>query len=1079
MRHTCCQIRCNSISDRRHPAAEQGRITKAQTCVKMCFLITSFAKVVSISIPISNAFYNFVGLTNRCMIRLHRFTGIFILLLLTAPVLRGQESTFRFNGPDDYREGFHAFINATLYKDYKTRIEKAVLLIKDGKVLEAGTGIAIPAGAVVHDLKGKYIYPSFIDLYTDYGMPPVVKTNPENIQYESATKGAYNWNQAIKCDFEAARNFQVVDAKADELRKLGFGVVLTHRRDGIARGTGAVVTLNNDKENRVLLKGAASAHYSFSKGSSTQQYPESLMGAIALLRQTYLDARWYKGLAEKKEYNLSLEAWNNSQGLPQFFEAGSWLRALRADKIAVENGVRYIIKGDGSEYRRLADLKSTKARFIIPLAFPKAYDVEDPYKAMWVGLDDMKHWELAPQNPAALSRAGIEFAITTADLEKKEEFLKNLRTAVKYGLTEEEALKALTATPAQFLNMQDLLGSLDKGRLANFIITSKPFFDDKCQINENWIQGRRYDIIKAELKDIRGDYKLILTGAQNKNDVFSMNIYGDQSAPKATLKVMSAQGSSPFLTGLVPDSVKIDGRLAIKDNEVLLSFDPFKTPSGRRILLSGSFEQNSTDWHGKGQYPDGDWLQWSAEFSRVYTDTSKPAKKDSIDLRKLGKVVYPFSGYGSEEIPAPENVILKNGTVWTNEKEGILRGADVVIRNGKIAAVGAGLSCPDCRAIDASGKYVTSGIIDEHSHIAISEGVNEGTEASSAEVRIGDVINSEDINIYRQLSGGVTASQLLHGSANPIGGQSALVKLRWGYAPEKMKIEGADGFIKFALGENVKQSNWGDKFNVRYPQSRMGVEQTYFNEFTRAKEYEKALLDKKYVRRNLELEALVEILNNKRFITCHSYVQSEINMLMHVADSMGFHVNTFTHILEGYKVADKMKAHGVNASTFADWWAYKYEVIDAIPYNAAILTKAGVNTAVNSDDAEMARRLNQEAAKSVKYGGLSEEEAWKLCTLNPARMLHLDNRMGSLKPGKDADVVIWTENPLSVYAVVEKTFVDGICFYDRQKDAQKRETIKQERARLVGKMISEKKAGAPTQEPAKKPDGGYSCREME
>jgi hypothetical protein len=301
-----------------------------------------------------------------------------------------------------------------------------------------------------------------------------------------------------------------------------------------------------------------------------------------------------------------------------------------------------------------------------------------------------------------------------------------------------------------------------------------------------------------------------------------------------------------------------------------------------------------------------------------------------------------------------------------------------------------------------------------------------------------------------------------------------------------MKIEGADGFIKFALGENVKQSNWGDRNRVRYPQTRMGVEQTYYNYFTKAREYEKqwksAITSIKgkqtsvsLPRRDIELEALVEILNSKRFITCHSYVQSEINMLMHVADSFGFKVNTFTHILEGYKVADKMKAHGVHASTFADWWAYKYEVIDAIPQNAAILMRMGINTAINSDDAEMARRLNQEAAKSVKYAGMSEEEAWKMVTINPAKMLHLDNRTGSIKSGKDADVVVWSAHPLSVYAKAEKTFVDGILFFDIEKDAERREQIKAERARLIQKMLDNKKGGGATQEPTPKGNHTYSC----
>jgi len=989
-------------------------------------------------------------------------TLIVLISLLTAhySLLTAQETTFHINGPDDYREGLYAFTNVTLYKDYKTKIENATLLIKDGKIVEAGTSVAVPAGAIIHDLKGKYIYPSFIDIYSDYGMPVVTKIHQENPQYESNIKGAYNWNQAIKSDFEAYKNFQVNDARADDLRKLGFGTVLAHRKDGIARGTGTVVTLNTDKENKVILKGNASAHYSFNKGTSTQAYPESLMGTIALIRQTYLDAQWYKGLTEKKEYNITLESWNNNQALPQIFDAGSWLNALRADRIGNEFGVKYIIKGDGTEYRRIKELKEAKVRYILPLVFPKAYDVEDPYKSLMVGLDDMKHWELAPANAAALSKAGVDFALTTSDLEKKEDFLKNLRTAVKYGLREEEALKAITWNPAQFLNVQDIVGSLDKGKLANFIITSKPLFDDKCVINENWIQGRKYEINKPDPKDLRGEYKLTLGSGKGTTNYPSLKVTGEIAAPKGALAI---------------DTNKVDVKIGYKDNDITLSFAADKKKPNDKYLLTGAVDQVTKAWKGKGQSPDGDWLDWTAEFIKEIPDTSKPPKKDTIDFASMSKVTYPFIGYGNEEIPQPENVIIKNATVWTNEKEGVLKNADVVIKNGKIVAVGTNLNCAECKSIDGSNKNITSGIIDEHNHIAIQGEVNEGTEASSAEVRIGDVITSEDINIYRQLSGGVVAAQLLHGSANPIGGQSGLVKFRWGYAPEKMKIEGADGFIKFALGENVKQSNWGDKYSIRYPQTRMGVEQTYVNEFTRAREYEKALKEKKSVRRNLELDALVEILNKKRFITCHSYVQSEINMLMHIADSFGFRVNTFTHILEGYKVADKMKAHGANGSTFADWWAYKYEVIDAIPYNASIMTKVGINTAINSDDAEMARRLNQEAAKSVKYGGMAEEDAWKMVTLNPAKMLHLDSHMGSIKVGKDADIVIWSDNPLSIYASVEKTFVDGICFYDKEKDAAKREVIKRERARLARKMLDEKKAGAPTQEAPKKSNNAYSC----
>ena len=364
--------------------------------------------------------------------------------------------------------------------------------------------------------------------------------------------------------------------------------------------------------------------------------------------------------------------------------------------------------------------------------------------------------------------------------------------------------------------------------------------------------------------------------------------------------------------------------------------------------------------------------------------------------------------------------------------------------------------------------------------------MNECTQAVTAEVSIADVINSDDINIYRQMAGGVTAAQLLHGSCNPIGGQSGLIKLRWGSSPEAMKIRDTTGFIKFALGENVKQSNWGQFNTKRFPQTRMGVEQVYYDAFIRAKEYqqewnayaavpEKLRANVTAPRIDLEMETLNEILNSQRFISCHSYQQGEINMLMHVGDSMGFTVNTFTHILEGYKVADKMKEHGAGGSTFSDWWAYKFEVNDAIPYNGAIMHEQGVLTAYNSDDAEMGRRLNQEAAKAVKYGGVSQEEALKFVTLNPAKLLHLDHKMGSIKVGKDADVVLWSDNPLSVYAVVQYTIIDGAIYFDLSKDQAMQQKNQAEKARIIAKMVVAKKGGATTQPAKLKKPKLYHC----
>ena len=490
--------------------------------------------------------------------------------------------------------------------------------------------------------------------------------------------------------------------------------------------------------------------------------------------------------------------------------------------------------------------------------------------------------------------------------------------------------------------------------------------------------------------------------------------------------------------------------------------------------LSGIISEK--EWSGRGTSPDGAWLDWRAVFSKPFDDKKEPTKQKPIEPPVYGELTYPFGAFGWTKKPTAQTVLIKNATVWTNESDGILKNTDVLIFNGKIQKVGKAIVAPtDAIVLDGAGKHVTAGILDEHSHICISRGGNEGTQESSAEVRIGDVIDCEDVDIYRQLAGGVTASHILHGSANPIGGQTQLLKLRWGAGPEAMKFENADGFIKFALGENVKQSNWGEDNTIRFLQTRMGVEQVYEDYFQRAKEYGLLKKSGKSYRKDLEMECLLEILEKKRFITCHSYVQSEITMLMRLAERFGFRVNTFTHILEGYKVADKMAKHGVGGSTFSDWWAYKWEVFDAIPRNGELMHDAGVTVAFNSDDAEMARRLNQEAAKACEFGDVSEEEAWKFVTLNPAKLMHVDNRVGSVRAGKDADIVLWSDNPLSIYAKAEATWVDGVRYFDRKSDEQLRLDVQKERARLIQKMLKNKAGGAAGGEKPTGPKQHYHC----
>jgi imidazolonepropionase-like amidohydrolase len=469
--------------------------------------------------------------------------------------------------------------------------------------------------------------------------------------------------------------------------------------------------------------------------------------------------------------------------------------------------------------------------------------------------------------------------------------------------------------------------------------------------------------------------------------------------------------------------------------------------------------------------PDGEETRFTARKTGDFkAETKKSDSKKSVP--ELLPLSYPNVGYGYLKRPEQEDILFKNATVWTGEAEGTLANTDVLIKKGKITKIGNNLSAGGARVVDATGKHLTAGIIDEHTHIA-GLAINEAGHNSSAEVKMTDVLDPEDINIYRNLGGGVTSAQLLHGSANPIGGRSAIFKLKWGRSASEMVYTDMPKFIKFALGENVKQSNW-QSFD-RFPQTRMGVEQVFENYFQRAKEYQVLKDSGKPYRYDEEMEVLAEILRGERHISCHSYVQSEINMLMKLAERMDFRVNTFTHILEGYKVADKMAEHGVGGSTFSDWWAYKYEVKDAIPYNAAIMHSQGVTVAINSDDSEMSRRLNQEAAKTVKYGGLSEEEAWKTVTLNPAKLLHIDDRVGSIKAGKDADLVLWSDHPLSVYAVAETTYIEGVPYFDRTADTKLQQRMLEERSKLTEMMLDEKAGGAAVRPPGQKQKRTFTC----
>ncbi len=979
---------------------------------------------------------------------MHIMKRVLIILFTSFALAVCAQETYPVNGSLDKRPGLFAFTNATIVVSGDQTITNGTLLIK-GRTIEAiATGLQIPKGYVIIDLKGKFIYPSLVDAFSSYGIPSGQPARSrEGNGVLSSKHGAFSWNEAIHPESSVKSVFTVDTKQAEELRKSGFGTVHSVSRDGIARGTSTVATLGTGKENELILKDDAAALYSFSKGTSTTSYPESLMGAIALLRQTYLDAKWYGN--QKEEYNISLAEFNRQQNLPQIFDADNWQDILRADKIGDEAGKHYMFKSGGDEYQRLDLIKATNGALIVPLNFPNPFDVDDPDDANKVSLAQMKHWELAPGNPAALEKSEIKFAITSFGLDGKE-FWTNLRKAMDFGLSEKQALKSLTEIPAQLLLIDEKVGTLAKGKLANFIICSGNLFKKDNIIHENWVQGTRFIANQFNTTDISGTYELKIDGLTNLN--------------------LNLSGLNATVNRSAPDSAKVKASVARTGDQITLSFNLRKEPDGAIILKGHLTSASPLAFKGEAEFPDGSKGTWSAVFKEPGKE--RPKTENNAVAAPLAKINYPFGGFGFEQMPKAEPTLFRNATVWTNEQEGKLLNSDILIEGGKIKAIGKNLPAGNATVIDATNKHITAGVIDEHSHITISGNGNEGTQSVTSEVRISDVIDPTDISVYRQLAGGVTSSHILHGSANSIGGQTQIIKLRWGRSPEEMKFEGADGFIKFALGENVKQSNWGPPVPNRFPQTRMGTEQVFLDAFTRAKAYKAAWASYNNAkvktglvppRKDLEMEALAEILDNKRFITCHSYVQSEINMLMHLSDSLGFRINTFTHIIEGYKVADKMKARNIAAGTFSDWWGYKHEVAEAIPYNGKIMNAVGVLTAFNSDDAEGARHLNQEAGKAVMYGGVREEEALKFVTANPAKILHIDNRVGSIKVGKDADLVLWTAHPLSIYARSEKTYVDGIPYWDAARDARWQQEIAKERARLVRKMMEAKNSGAKTQ----------------
>ncbi len=1034
-----------------------------------------------------------------------------------------------------------AIQNVTIVPEPGRILEKATLVVRGGKIVEVGVNVSTPPEAQIIDMTGKSIFPGFVDAGIEFDAPA-----------SDANKGTPHWNSEITPERSMAEVIAANETTMAKLRKAGITAALVAPRDGIIKGTSAVLLTSNQSAIDAILKSDVAMHVRLTVSRrGRDSYPSSPMGAVALARQTFLDAQWHSqawqtyraqiGL-DKPESNSALEALSlhMSAGKLVMFDALNEQYALRADSFGREFGLNVVLKGSGQEYQLLDKIAKLNRTIVVPLNFPKPPNVATADAALDTELEELTHWELAPENPGRLSKAGVKIILTSSGLTDPSELIPQIRKAIARGLDKTVAMQAITTSPATLLGIESECGSIKPGAWANLVVTNGDLWDDKTKIEEVWVRGERpstaykldsnidgkwqvtlspvatsiesrptqlfltlaeatkrisgslalLDTPKSDLPDAKASTKesptdpatvkpaetptepikkepdaateipsrvdSVAIDAKSEKPVEKSDPVAEakknegrkKAEPKGTAKLQSPRWEDRSLTATFAINQLLEGQTGV--GFLSLTLLPPSTAESQEMLMgtiqwADGQQQLVSAIRKKEEPKDASKEKEGAKDEKSKDDKSKEKKEDKSPKPILSTVLYPPGVQGRSGLPEqPDYVVFQNTTLWTSGPDGILKDADLIVHGGMIHKIGIDLVVPEgATVIDASKWQLSPGLIDCHSHMATDSGINESSQAVTAEVRIGDFIDAGDITIYRQLAGGLTSANVLHGSANPIGGQNQVIKLRWGGTYDDLKFADAPAGIKFALGENVKQSNWeGPK--TRYPQTRMGVEQLFRDRFNSAQAYDAAWKSWNKVRtglpprRDLELDAIAEILRGERWIHCHSYRQDEILGLLRVLDEYNVKIGSLQHILEGYKVAEAIAKHGGTASTFSDWWAFKMEVYDAIPYNGALLHSQGVNVSFNSDDAELGRHMNHEAAKAIKYGGVEPIEALKFVTLNPAKQLRIDSKVGSLEIGKHADIAVWSGSPLSTLARCEQTWIDGRKYFDRKWDAETR-----------------------------------------
>ncbi len=1095
--------------------------------------------------------------------------------------------------PSGFRPRTFALTKAKIVVAPGQVIETGHVVVRDGRVIAVGADAAIPAEALVIEADGLHLYPGFIDagasaLFDEVKPLPLEGRSVDISKYALAGMRSDDRN-GLTPEFAAGEHLKPQQTDLDKYRQAGFVAVHVLPSGRIASGTGAVVNLASLPVREALLSTTTFATMQLSERGG-QDYPATLMGVHAHLRQAFLDAerhaKWQKLFAssanggvgaasvERPPFDPAFEAFNamRAAGTKTLFVAHSRDDHDRALNFAAEHQLRSVIWGGREAYRVIERLKKTETDIIVQVDFDDEPKLEAPKPNENDSLPDLpepqrvrehkrQDWKERVSGLAALHKAGVRFAISSREAKSQADVLKGVRQAIANGLDRDAALAALTTQPAAMLGLERELGTIEVGKPAYFIAMTGPFDNEHAKVRHVVINGQRYEYHKDEKPveptkpgepqplQVAGKWTVEIGSADGK---LRGELELNQSDRTLSGHFQSDQGDGRLASGkATKDGIEFVVSIGAGDNAIQLKFDtvgwavpttsPNESQPNSTTKMVGT--AHPTELRGNLKSPFGAVTKWSAKRVESTPKSDSAIQLTTIEgVEDLGGVAgtgassrspgvspkaaptpatqpnegsaanvpdatqpanAPAAGVSRSEtatgkaatqeqpVEFPEDrrarpiqtggsVLIKGATVLTATGKTLV-GHSILVKHGTITAIGPDLMPePGMLVIDATGRFVMPGIIDTHSHIMISNGlggVNEATSSIVCEVRVRDVINSADASEYRALAGGTTTARLLHGSANCIGGQDAVVQLKHGTSAAEHLFPGAHSGVKFALGENVKFRQG------RFPNTRLGVEATLNRAFLEAldyrrtwQEYERArtrveglaakngrgvggeaasdrsdradpidrtdpplapqpspLTPLLSPRRDLRLEALADIINHQKFIHAHCYRADEILMLLRVAESHGIRVWSLQHVLEGYKVAPEIVKHGASCSTFADWWAYKVEAFDAIPHNAALLHEAGASTVIKSDDWELIRHLYLEAAKTIRYGNMPPDAALQTITLNPAKELGLADRLGSIEVGKQADLAIFSGHPFNAFSRCEQTLIAGEVYFSRDR----------------------------------------------